>query len=295
MDAIKPLLTTHDWNEEWKDLQTLRRRADDAAYWDKRASSFSTKDAPNAYVEKFLQLADLHPEESVLDMGCGTGALSLPLAMKNHPVIAADFSQGMLDVLHEEAQQKQITSITSKLMSWDDNWLQQGICDNCVDVAFASRSIATSNLRDALLKLTNTARRRVCITLSTGSSPRVDENILNAIGLKQVLGRDYLYAFNILVSENLKPEVSYIESYRTDTFDSPEEAYEVFSRMVEDAGILVPQEERSVALDQLHYWVADNIVPNENVGLVDCKGLPEKAYRLRTTRKVTWAFLAWNR
>ena len=29
-DTFMPLLTTTDWNEEWKRLQTARKRADDA-------------------------------------------------------------------------------------------------------------------------------------------------------------------------------------------------------------------------------------------------------------------------
>ena len=53
-DEFTPLLTTTDWNEEWKELQKVRRHADDAAFWDKRSATFTTKDAPNLYVEKFL-------------------------------------------------------------------------------------------------------------------------------------------------------------------------------------------------------------------------------------------------
>ena len=49
-DAFTPLLTTTDWNEEWKELQKVRRHADDAAFWDKRSATFTTKDAPNLYV-----------------------------------------------------------------------------------------------------------------------------------------------------------------------------------------------------------------------------------------------------
>ena len=30
-DEFTPLLTTTDWNEEWKELQKVRRHADDAA------------------------------------------------------------------------------------------------------------------------------------------------------------------------------------------------------------------------------------------------------------------------
>lgn len=56
-DAFTPLLSTYDWNEEWKALQKSRKAADDASYWDKRAATFTTKDAPNPYVERFLKLA----------------------------------------------------------------------------------------------------------------------------------------------------------------------------------------------------------------------------------------------
>ena len=115
-----------------------------------------------------------------------------------------------------------------------------------VDVALASRSVATADLRDSLLRLTDVARRRVCVTLATGSSPRTDERILNAMGLSSVLGRDHLYAFNILANEGLRPEVSYIDSERTDTFDSLDDAYDAFARMADDAvGATVGAEERA--------------------------------------------------
>lgn len=44
------------------------------------------------------------PTDSVLDFGCGTGALALPLAPLVHRVLAADFSRGMLDVLENKAR-----------------------------------------------------------------------------------------------------------------------------------------------------------------------------------------------
>lgn len=295
-DPFVPQLTTRDWNDEWKRLQQMRRRVDDAGYWDKRAATFTTKDAPNPYVERFLELAAIEPGETVFDMGCGTGALSVPLGERGHKVVAADFSRGMLDRMQETLDERGVRTVLPKQMSWEDDWPSLGVRPGMTDVALASRSIATADLRDALLRLTDVARRRVCVTLATGTSPRTDERVLNAIGLHSVLGRDCLYAFNILAAEGLRPEVAYIDSTRTDTFDSLDDAHGTFARMVDDAmGGTLSDAERTVALARLRAWLEDNLVENERVGKPDKKGVPEHALRLREPRIVTWAFLAWNK
>lgn len=295
-EPFVPQLTSNDWNEEWKQLQQARRRFDDAGYWDKRAATFTTKDAPNPYVERFLELAGIRDGETVFDMGCGTGALSVPLGKRGNKVVAADFSRGMLDRLQETLDREGVRTVFPKQMSWSDDWPALGVRPGMVDVAIASRSVATTDLRDSLLRLTDVARRRVCVTLATGSSPRTDERILNAIGLTSVLGRDYLYAFNILANEGLRPEVAHIDSARTDTFDSLDDAFGVFACMVEDAtAAFVNDEDRAAALERLRPWLEENLVENERAGQPDKKGLPEKLLRLREPRVVTWAFIAWDK
>lgn len=295
MDSFTPQLTTTDWNEEWKRLQKLRRRPDDAAYWDTRSQTYTTKDTPNPYVERFLELAHILPDETVFDMGCGTGALAIPLGAAGHKVVAADFSQGMLDRMIHDLDARGIQTVFPKLMSWEDDWPVLDVRPGMVDVCVASRSVAVPDLKDALLRLTEVARRRVCVTLSTGASPRTDERILRAVGLQSVLGHDHLYAFNILANEGLEPELSYIKSERKDTFDSTEEAFENFARMIKHStAATASDEDRMRAYETLHKWLRDNVVENECAGKVDKKGVPEKRLRLRTPRTITWAFLAWN-
>ena len=70
-----------------------------------------------------------------------------------------------------------------------------GMQPKSVDVAIASRSIATHDLAAALLKLDRTARRRCCITLIATGSPRVDRHIMDAIGASVTESHDYVYAF----------------------------------------------------------------------------------------------------
>ncbi len=289
------LLTSTNWNDEWKKLQGTRREPDDAAYWDKRAATFHTGDAPSAYTGQFLELAAIRPGESVFDMGCGNGALALPLASAGHRVIAADFSRGMLDGLEAQAHAKGIEGVEVKRISWTDDWKAAGVTENCVDVAIASRSVATYDLENSLRKLTAVARQRACVTLSTGPSPHTDAVVLEALGLPVPRGFDYLYAHLILSQLGYLPEIHVIESPRVKTFDTFEEACEKTELMARKAvGALVDAPALDAALSELPRWMEDNLVPNEHAGQPDGHGGAERALRLRTPRIIRWAFISWD-
>lgn len=290
-----PKLTTTDWGEEWKRLQLARQAADDPAYWNERSKTFSCGKIPSPYADRFIELAGIREGETVLDMGCGTGALSIPLAMAGHEVIAADFSSGMLERLGEECATRGLNTVTTKLMSWEDDWGACGVGENSVDVACASRSIATADLRDSLTRLSRVARRRACITLSTGCSPRADERIMQAMGIGGLMGRDFLYAFVLLTDMGYRPEVNYIDSERDDTYATKEEAFENLAKMVTDApSELISTEAAAFALKRLSAWLDDNLIANEQAGAPDENSQPQKALKLAHPRTISWAHIAWN-
>ena len=283
-EHIKPILQTKDWNAEWQLLQKLRQKSDSPEEWDKRASTFPVKHgSQEGYVARFLELADIQPGETVFDMGCGTGALATPLALAGHHVIACDFSRGMLDAMEADQRKLGATGVEVKQFSWTDDWAEHGIMPKSADVAVASRSIATNDLQSALLKLNSVARRKACITLPSGPSPRSDDELLAACGFPNTIGRDFLYAFVILTTAGFKPEVSYITNTRVDRFDSRTEAFESLLTIVTESVRGIASEDEIAAIPgKLDAWLDENLVS-------DGSGV-----RLKHERNVVWAYLSWQ-
>lgn len=280
---ISTLVTT-DWNEEWKSLQCARERSDDSAVWDAKAKTFPVKHgSQRGYVSRFLELADVREGETVLDMGCGTGALATPLAQAGNRVIACDFSQGMMGMMLADQESLGIKNVESHIMSWSDDWDSFGLGENSVDVAFASRSIATFDLKESLMKLERVARRRVCITLPCGPSPKSDPELIAAAGFEERVGRDFLYAFNILAQCGLAPEVSYIPNTRIEVFETRDDALATYTDIVRGAVKgTVPEEELELIPERLAPWLDANLVKDE------------RGCRLMHERRVKWAFIAWS-
>lgn len=282
-----------DFEKEWEFIQQTRPKPTDAQGWNKRSARYDNKDAKNAYAEEFIKKAGILPGESVFDMGCGTGTIDVLLAKQGHSVLAADFSDGMLEKLSENARMHDV-HIDAIKMSWEDDWSDFGLADNMVDVAIASRSMAVPRLDEALDKLTRIARRRCCITMTTGTAPYVDSRILSAIGVPVSSTKDYLYAFGILAQKGFEPRVDHIYSTRKDTFDSREEALCDFSRMIERCGTPLSDEEKAIAKDRLSQWLAEHIVENPDAGKPDKKGLPEGILCLDVLRVISWACITWD-
>ena len=95
--------------------------------WDTKAQSFSSRTKHNDYTNLFIQELPLEPSLSVLDIGSGPGTLALPIAKRVHNVTAIDFSEGMLDILNQQAKDEHTSNIKTVHCSWEDDWHNKGI------------------------------------------------------------------------------------------------------------------------------------------------------------------------
>jgi SAM-dependent methyltransferase len=267
-----------DWNAEWMRLSDRRGAAHDAAFWDRRARHFRGGDGDSPYVAGFINLMGLRPGESVLDVGCGSGALALPLGRAGHDVVGLDFSAGMLDRLRRKAAEEGLANVRTVQAAWDDDWRAAGV--GLADVVIASRSLDVRDLRAALRKLGAFARRRVCVTLPADGLLYPQLLAHEAVGRPCVRRGDQKTAVNVLRQMGIEPEVGALEHAGASRYESPEAALESLRRMI------APADEREEAA--LERYVAERLLETTGAdGRQEWKQEPELAVR--------WAFLAWDK
>ena len=90
-----------------------------------------------------LEAAAVSPDDRVIDLGCGTGQVSLPLAMNGARVLAVDVSPGMIGRLQSQARQRGLRNLDSLALPIEDLVLPAGSADVVVS------SYALHHLRDA--------------------------------------------------------------------------------------------------------------------------------------------------
>ncbi|AYY82055.1 MULTISPECIES: class I SAM-dependent methyltransferase [Proteus] len=203
-------IETTDFAELYKNhMVQAERTKKEPEHWDKRAEKMAESCAnPNdPYLIKFRAMMDFSGAETLLDVGCGPGSISIHVADKFKKIIGIDYSTGMLTVARRRAKQAGINHAEFITCSWEDSWDELPRCD----IAVASRSTLVMDLQAALLKLNRQANLRV-YTTHTVSPTFVDQRIIRLLGREVPTLPTYIYAVNMLNQMGIHPKVDYIRS-----------------------------------------------------------------------------------
>jgi SAM-dependent methyltransferase len=278
-------LTKTDWNQEWLKVIGGVRTPDSAAFWNEKATrcrktGHLLHNSDDPYVQTFIDYAGILPGETILDIGCGPGALAIPLAKAGHPVTAVDFSQKMLAILFKGAHGQGGLDITPMLADWRDDWETKGI--ECADVVLASRSIAASDLETAIHKVNKWARRRVCISTAACGSPWFDRVLENALGRHICQHSNFAYCMNILFSMDMRPELRFIDSPKDESWPTRDAAV---AAILKHVAPLAPAEE-----PRFERYLAKHLI-EATVDGDPCHHVWKRDY----IRVVEWAFIAWEK
>jgi len=214
-----------DWAHRWQSqMQKATFKGVNAAFWDNWAKSLPPKVGPSGYVEEILDRLDLTPEDSLLDVGAGTGALAIPLARRVKRLTALDQSPYMLDIILDKAKKENLSNIITINKDWTKIRAGEDIKQH--DVVLVSRSLPSGEDIISSLELINNAARRSCyITWKADSSDRLESELCKLLGIEYHSFPDYIVLCNLLYSMGIRANVELFRTHGKRVFRSLEEAY----------------------------------------------------------------------
>ena len=268
--------TTHG-----EQASTINR--DSQAYWNKRAATF-TRDATSDYERWLLDLLALEAGEEVLDMGCATGTLAVPLARAGHRVHGCDFAEAMLAILEERVAAEKLP-ITSHLLAWEDDWEEAGLGKDSVDVAFASRSLMSGDVSACVRKLDAVARSRAAIVVPDSLLPSRDPRLLTYLGRSARRPRIVRDVTRALASLGRLPVFATTRTFRPMRFSSFDEARADLRRLAGPETFTTREHRLFDAYAAQHFVRRAAEFPS---------GEPSEMWVLDYKLPVTWVFIGWR-
>ena len=181
-----------DWASFWKDKLKTKKDKN----WDNAAPGFFKRARNDDYQDALFSKLILDENDTVLDVGCGEGTISIPLAGKVKKVIGIDSSPKMLEYLEKKCCENSVSNIESKLMNIEDITYSE-IGD--VDVVICSRSLnGIIPIEKVINELNKIANKYVFITIFGPENKKIEKDFEMEIGKKTEDFPDYNYFFNIL-------------------------------------------------------------------------------------------------
>lgn len=125
-------------------LATQRATNRQRRVWSRRVSSWDQHGSAHlgAVTAAVIGATGVQPGDEVLDLGCGTGQVSIPLAMRGGVVLGIDVSPAMAGRLRAEAQRRALPALAAIAMPIEELDLQPASVDLVVS------SYALHHLRD---------------------------------------------------------------------------------------------------------------------------------------------------
>ena len=256
---------------------------DSQAYWNKRAATF-TRDATSNYERWLMNLLALTEGETILDIGCATGTLAVPLARAGHRVHGCDFADAMLAILDERTAAENLP-ITSHLLAWEDDWEEAGLGENSVDVAFASRSLMAEAVASFVAKLDSAARSRAAVVVPASLPPSSDPRLLTYLGRTAKRPQNARKVLRALRAIGRIPTCATTTTVRPMRFSSFDEAYSDLRRLARPEPFTDREQRLFDAYAAQHFVRRAAESPS---------GEPSEMWVLDYKLPVTWVFIGWR-
>lgn len=182
------------------------------------------KEFPLDVTSFLMQEKVLTSSSSVLDIGAGTGAFTLPFAANCRSVTALDMCQDALDILQTRCRQKNLSNVETVLGMWETFPLE-----GKYDLTFASMCSAICDKQEIINMESITGEYCCLLTVARGS------HSLHRRGLRKRLmdapppglSSDVIYIYNMLYAMGRFPNIKYYRECQHSHMPA-DEAYNIY-------------------------------------------------------------------
>jgi SAM-dependent methyltransferase len=214
---------TIDYDSLWMEQMKVFDHGSDAAeYWNRRSWTYESPWRTSTYAIDLVNRMDLTPDDSVLDIACGSGVTVIPLALRVHHITALDISLSMLENLKIKAAESGINNIT--IINSDWNTIVIGKDIGIHDIVLVSRSLPGIKLSEALGKINEAAKSACYITWRAERIDDYETAIARILGKKYPLYPDYNIIIKTLKNMGITANVQMFDSTNKEQFPSLESA-----------------------------------------------------------------------
>jgi len=193
-------------------------------YWDTNICAIDQSQTHWIELTK-TQLKQLPLDEqlTVLDVGAGTGRITLPMAKKARHITALEPSAKNLSILKETAQKQGITNISCVNQS-----LEAFDCSSKHDLVVASFSLFMYDLKAALKKMDALSNRGVYLFLS--ASPWLNPDLQKLVYGAEACWSDFIFLYNMLYELDIPANVAISNYTLKESFQNIAEAQEKYTQ-----------------------------------------------------------------
>ena len=207
-----------DWVAFWAEKLASKKDKN----WDEAAAGFYRRTKKDDYNDALFSKLILDENDTVLDVGCGEGSITIPIAKKVKKVIGIDSSPKMLEFLKKRAEDNEIFNIESILMPIEDISYSE-IGD--VDVVICSRSLnGIIPIDKVLTELNKIANKYVFITIFGPENKKIEKDFDREVNIKTEDFPNYNYFFNILFNMGIYANIERFDLNNYRKYDSIEDA-----------------------------------------------------------------------
>jgi SAM-dependent methyltransferase len=227
-----------------------------------------------SYTLNQLNAFDTSKEDTVLDIGCGPGRISVPMAQRAKSVTSIDTSEKMLAHCRRNAQEAGVTNLNARFLDWNEAVLGENLEQH--DIVIASRSVGATDI----IKASSFARKYV-VFIAWANAPNIPmvrgdlfrgiENEKKRPPMMMDRRISYNITYNMIYDLGYEPNIKIVTDGFTRDFQSKEEAYNELWKLRATPDETIPPLFR----DNIDEWLTGN----ENGGIT---------FRRETRTYVIW-------